>query len=381
MIPYNRHHIDEDDIAAVTAVLKSDFLTQGNTVTQFEDLLATRCKVKHAVAVSSGTAGLHLACLALGVKCGDCVWTSPISFIASANAGLYCGADIDFVDIDTKTGCISVDSLTRKLAQTPENKLPKVLIVVNYAGHSADIIKIKKLSVEYRFFIIEDSCHAFGGEYAGEPVGCCRYSDISVFSFHPIKSITTAEGGALLTNNDEIARRAAALRTHGINREAGGVNQYVWSYDQTALGFNYRMSDVQAAIGIGQMKKLDKFIARRTHLASLYAATLPAGIAHVAGDSGGKSAHHLYAVLIDTVNNIEMSNKFFSVMRENGIFVQKNYRPIYHHSFYRNKECYLSLSNAEEFYIKQASLPIFYDMDDDQVGLVADKIRQVMREI
>jgi UDP-4-amino-4,6-dideoxy-N-acetyl-beta-L-altrosamine transaminase len=373
MIPYNRHHVDQDDIDEVISVLKSDYLTQGNKVNEFEQALINTCKSKYAVAVSSGTAALHLACLALGVKPGDSVWTSPISFVATANCILYCGANVEFIDIDILSGCMSADALKNKLEKT--DSIPKVVIVVNYAGHSADMESISKLSKQYGFYIVEDCCHALGGTYKGVPIGSCQYSDISIFSFHPIKTITTGEGGALSTNNKDFCEVVKKLRSHGIDRGKSEYNPYAWSYDQVELGYNYRMSDVNAAIGISQLKKLDKFMEKRSYIADVYNKRLPDFIHHVSSNDSN-SANHLYSILIPDAVSEKCSNEFFNFMKDGGIIVQKNYRPIYRNRYFSAMKSFEYLKNSEEFYLSQASLPIFYDLEYDSVVYVIDRIRK-----
>jgi len=277
-IPYGRQDVTPSDIAAVAEVLASDWLTQGPVVPRFEQALAESCGAAHAVAVNSATSALHLACLALGLGPGDWLWTSPITFLASANCGRYCGAQVDFVDIDPRSYNLSVEALARKLKQARAAKrLPKVVIPVHLAGQSCDMAAIRALGREYGFRIVEDASHAVGGRYQGRPVGDCRYSDIAVFSFHPVKIITSAEGGMAVTNDVQLAERMALLRSHGMTRDTARMTRAAdgpWYYEQVDLGFNYRMTDVQAALGLSQLARLHDYVARRHALAARYDARL-----------------------------------------------------------------------------------------------------------
>ena len=279
MIPYGRQTISEEDIQAVTAVLRSDWITQGPAIPRFEQAVATYCHVPYSVAVTSATAALHLACLALDVGPGDRVWTTPNTFVASANCALYCNATVDFVDIDPATANMGVQALARKL-QDAEAKggLPKVVIPVHFSGEPCDMVEMGRLAHRYGFRIIEDASHAIGAKYSDGVVGDCRHSDITVFSFHPVKIITTGEGGALTTRRPELARKLALLRTHGITRDTAemtGSTHGTWYYEQVMLGFNYRMTDLQAALGISQLSRIEEFVSRRHLLASRYNAALP----------------------------------------------------------------------------------------------------------
>jgi UDP-4-amino-4,6-dideoxy-N-acetyl-beta-L-altrosamine transaminase len=301
MIPYGRQEIIQADIDAVVDVLRSDFLTQGPVVPDFEKSVADYCGAKHAVAVNSATSALHIACLALGVGKGDVVWTTPITFVASANCALYCGASIDFVDIDPRTYNLSVEPLTEKLAQAEKTgNLPKVVIPVHLCGQSCDMAGIYALSQKYGFKIIEDASHAIGGLYREEPIGNCRYSDIAVFSFHPVKIITTAEGGMALTNNEVVANKMALLRSHGITRDPAQMTHASdgdWYYQQIELGFNYRMTELQAALGVSQMARLDNYVTRRHQLARRYEELLTElPVTTPWQHAEGYSAMHLYVI-------------------------------------------------------------------------------------
>ena len=274
MIPYGRQNINQEDIDAVLDVLKSDFLTQGPKVPYFEEIIANQVTSKYAVAVNSATSALHIACMALGLKRGDWFWTTPNTFVASANAGLYCGADVDFVDIDPKTYNMCPKKLEKKFKIAKiNNRLPKILIPVHLCGQSCDMRTISKLCKQYGVKVIEDASHAIGGSYLGQPIGSCKYSDITVFSFHPVKIITTGEGGVAVTNNKSLAQKLSALRTHGITREQKFMTEPShgdWYYQQIMLGYNYRMTDLQGALGISQMQRLEEFIEKRHEIAKRY---------------------------------------------------------------------------------------------------------------
>lgn len=313
MIPYGRQSISQQDIDAVIEVLKSDFLTQGPVVPRFEQAVADYCGAGFGVAVNSGTAALHIACLALGVGPGDWVWTSPISFVASANCALYCGAQVDFVDIEPDTGNMCAQELARKLAiAKQEGKLPKVVIPVHFAGLPCDMQAIHTLAQEYGFRIIEDACHALGARYHDEPTGNGRYSDITVFSFHPVKIITTGEGGMAMTNDPALTKTMRMLRSHGITREPEDfINEPdgPWYYEQQMLGFNYRMTDIQAALGLSQMTRLDEFLAKRREIAASYHNELPRHIGSLATRQARLSAWHLYVIRVKQSARNEVMDK------------------------------------------------------------------------
>jgi UDP-4-amino-4,6-dideoxy-N-acetyl-beta-L-altrosamine transaminase len=359
MIPYGKGSINQKDINAVINVLKSDFLTQGPQIPLFEKVVASYCNAKYGVAVNSATSALHIACLALGLGKGDWLWTSPNSFVASANCGLYCGAKVDFVDIDKATYNMSVVELEKKLLQAKkDNKLPKIVMPVHFAGQSCDMKKIRSLGREYGFSIIEDAAHAIGGKYLDNPIGNCQYSDITVFSFHPVKIITTAEGGLATTNSKELVEKMQLLRSHGVTRNQGLMNKESeggWYYQQIDLGFNYRMTELQAALGISQMQRLDDFVARRNILRERYDRLLD-GMALVKPSQfkDSLSAMHLYPI---KVNN---RTKIFNKLREGGIGVNVHYIPIHMQPYYKKfgfkKGDY---PNAESYYENVISIPIF----------------------
>ncbi|MEH8175263.1 UDP-4-amino-4,6-dideoxy-N-acetyl-beta-L-altrosamine transaminase [Aeromonas veronii] len=369
MIPYGRQSISQADIDAVVEVLKSDFLTQGPVVPRFEQAVADYCGAKFGVAVNSGTAALHIACLALGVGHGDWVWTSPISFVASANCALYCGAQVDFVDIEPDTGNMCAVELERKLiAAKAEGKLPKVVIPVHFAGLPCDMQEIHRLGQEYGFRIIEDACHALGARYHDEPTGNGRYSDITVFSFHPVKIITTGEGGMAMTNDPALAKTMRMLRSHGITREPEDfINEPdgPWYYEQQMLGFNYRMTDIQAALGLSQMANLETWILKRGELARYYFEKLAPELLPRYFSSERRSAFHLYVQHVAP----EQRKARFQQLREQGIGVNVHYIPIYKQPWYQHKQ-QTSLPQAEQFYSGAITLPLFPSLSSAQQGLI-----------
>jgi UDP-4-amino-4,6-dideoxy-N-acetyl-beta-L-altrosamine transaminase len=379
MIPYGRHHIEQSDIDAVTKVLKEEMLTQGNQVPQFENEIARLCDAKHAIALNSATSALHIACLSIGIGKGDIVWTSAITFVASANAGLYCGAEIDFIDINIDTYNIDPDLLKNKLhLAKAEGKLPKAIIVVHMAGRSCPMKEIKDLAMQFRFQIIEDASHAFGGWYDGLRVGNCKYSDAAIFSFHPVKMATTCEGGVIITNNDDIASNAQRLRTHGIvqnnNVDFIGEPDGRWHYQQISLGYNYRLSDLHAALGRNQISRLDQFIKRRQEIADLYSVLLDHPDIYCPEFSDEQvSSWHLYIVRIKSINSINNKKVLFDTLFREGIGVALHYIPVYHHPFHKKNvtpEC----TNAEQYYREAVSLPIYYGLSEENQRYVASTL-------
>ena len=375
MIPYGRQSISEADIEAVVEVLRSDFLTQGPAVPRFEQAVADYCGAGFGIAVNSGTAALHIACLALGVGPGDWVWTSPISFVASANCVLYCGAQVDFVDIEPDTGNMSVAELEKKLELAKgEGKLPKVVIPVHFAGLPCDMQAIHALSQKYGFRIIEDACHALGARYHDEPTGSGRYSDITVFSFHPVKIITTGEGGMAMTNDPQLAKTMRLLRSHGITREAEDfINEPdgPWYYEQQLLGFNYRMTDIQAALGLSQMTNLEAWILKRGKLARRYFEELAPEQLPRYFSSERRSAFHLYVHHVAP----EQRSALFSQLRERGIGANVHYIPIYHQPWHQRGD-YPPLKAAEIFYNEGITLPLFPTLTKRQQQLVISLLGQ-----
>lgn len=380
-IPYGRQEISDADIAAVADVLRSDFLTQGPVGPRFEAAVAERCGAPHAVAVNSGTSALHLACLALGVGSGDCVWTSPISFVASANCALYCGADVDFVDIDPRTYCMSADRLAEKLERAKRvGRLPRVVIPVHVGGQPCDMAAIYALAQRYGFRIIEDAAQAFGGRYRGEPVGNCHYSDVAVFSFHPVKSITTAEGGIALTRDASLAARMRRLRTHGVTADAEEMSHAPdgpWYYEQIELGFNYRMTDVQAALGLSQLQRLEAFMARRRAIASRYERLLRDMLVVTPWQHpDGTSAWHLYVVRLQLSAMRRTHREVFEFMRAADVRVQLHHIPIYRHPYFaRRGHDAADYPEAERYYAEAVTLPIFPGLTDAQQDEVVAALR------
>lgn len=384
MIPYGRQTISEADIQAVVDVLRSDFLTQGPAVPGFEYSVANYCGAQYALAVNSATSALHIACLALGVGKGDSVWTSPITFVASANCALYCGAGVDFVDIDPHTYNMSVACLADKLAQAEKNGcLPKVVIPVHLCGQSCDMEAIHQLSKQYGFKIIEDASHAIGGNYCGEPVGNCRYSDITVFSFHPVKIITTGEGGMALTNDAGLANSMQLLRSHGITREIEQMTHEPdgpWYYQQIDLGFNYRMTDIQAALGLSQMQRLDEFVAMRHALARRYdemLGDLPVVIPFQHPDR--YSAFHLYIIRLKTEQIGKTHRDVFDALRAAGIGVNLHYIPVYLQPYYQRLGFKAGrCPEAERYYAEAISLPLFPALTAAEQDQVVSALRRAL---
>ncbi|MFA7431377.1 MAG: UDP-4-amino-4,6-dideoxy-N-acetyl-beta-L-altrosamine transaminase [Rhodospirillaceae bacterium] len=382
MIPYGRQSIDEDDIDAVVRVLRSDFLTQGPAVPAFEQAVAASCGAAEAVACSSATAALHMACLALDVGPGDLVWTSPITFVASANCALYCGAEVGFVDIDPDTFTMSPQRLAEALAQArAAGRLPKVVIPVHMCGQSCDMAAIHALSREYGFHVIEDASHALGGSYRGQPVGSCRYSDIAVFSLHPVKIITSGEGGLALTNDPVLAERLRVLRSHGIVRDPAMMTEEpegAWVYEQVSLGFNYRLSDLQAALGLSQFRRLETFITRRRALAARYAQALGGrrDIVLPAEADGAQSSWHLYVIRLAEPAHRRQA---FDMLRAAGIGVQVHYIPVHRQPFHARQGFRAgAFPAAEDYYARAISLPMFPALDDREQDRVIATVHGVL---
>ena len=377
MIYYGKQSISQADIDAVVDVLKSNFITQGPVAKLFESKMCEYTGAHYAVACSHGTAALHLACLALGIGSGDIVWTTPNSFVASANCALYCGANIDFVDIDSETLNMSIESLIEKLETAKKNNtLPKALGVVHVAGNPCEMSAIKKLSKEYSFYSIEDASHALGASYRGQKIGKCEYSDVATFSFHPVKSITTGEGGMLLTNNTEIAEKAKLYATHGITRDRNCLeNQFEgeWFYEQHVLGFNYRITDIQAALGVSQLNRLDTFIEKRKLISDYYESQLAEqSIQTQAINSDGQSAYHLFPI---TINNCDFQRKVkvYEDMKAKGVVCNCHYIPIHLQPYYQKKNFKVGdFPKAEKYYASSLSLPIYPDLSElDQKHVIA----------
>lgn len=378
MIPYGRQSIDEDDIASVVEVLHSEWLTQGPGIAVFEEAMATYCQAKHACAVSNATAALHIACLALGVGKGDLVWTSPNTFVASANCARYCNADVDFVDIDPNTLNMSVKALATKLEDAQkQGRLPKVVIPVHFSGLPCDMIEISALSKQYGFSVIEDASHAVGAEYKGRPVGACQYSDITVFSFHPVKIITTGEGGMALTNQQHLADQMARLRSHGIAQKPEHMispPKGAWEYQQIELGHNYRMTNLQAALGLSQLKKLPEFIARRRLIAKRYHDLL-AGLQVVRPVLSDESSWHLYAVRLP----VEKRKAIFDAFRKAGVWVQVHYIPVHTQPYYANLGFeWGDFPESERYFNEAISLPLYFDLTDSEQDAVVAMLKEFL---
>jgi len=381
IIPYSRQDVSEEDIEEVVRVLRSDFLTQGSSVTLFENDVASLCHVAHAVAVNSATSALHLSCLALGVGPGDIVWTSTISFVASANCALYCGATVDFVDIDARTYNICVGALEAKLRHAAlSGKLPKVVIAVHMCGQPCDLRAIKNLSQFYGFKVIEDASHALGAKYLDKNVGSCEYSEITVFSFHPVKIITTGEGGMALTNDEVLAKIMRLLRTHGITKDPSEMQDGYdgpWYYQQKCLGFNFRMTDFQAALGRSQLRRLEEFVSRRTKIAQIYDTELsdiPISTPFHTIDS--RSSFHLYVIRISESTEHITREVLYSELQRAGINVNVHYIPIHLQPFFRKMNFNPGDFPASEHYYREAlSLPIFPRMKECEQTKVIDLVR------
>lgn len=378
-IPYGRQDISQADINAVVDILRSDFLTQGPVVPAFERKVADCCGAQYAVAVNSATSALHIACLALGVGKGDCVWTTPNTFVASANCALYCGAIVDFVDIDPHTYNLSVERLAEKLDLAEKiGKLPKVLIPVHYCGQPCDMVRISALGQRYGFKIIEDASHAIGAKYKNEPVGSCAFSDITVFSFHPVKIITSGEGGMAVTNDVNLARRLAILRSHGITSTIGEMHSRpdleIWNYQQVDLGFNYRMTDIQAALGLSQLKRLYEFVGKRHELAEIYdrlLVDLPVKTPWQHPDS--YSSYHLYPIRLDTEKTTKTQREVYNSLRFNDILVNLHYIPVYRQPFYEAMGFSAGYCpEAERYYRETISIPLYPAMNyEQQIRVIA----------
>lgn len=368
MIPYSCQSIDETDIAAVARVLRSDWLTQGPSVPHFEEALAAYCGASRTVAVCNATAALHIAYLALGLGPGDILWTSPITFVSTVNAARFCGADVGFVDIDRRTYCMSVEALSEQLVRAKSRgRLPKIIVPVHFAGQSCDMAGIQALADNYGFRIVEDAAHAVGARYSGELVGNCRYSDIAVFSFHPVKIITTGEGGAALTNDPALADRMGSLRSHGVTRDPKrmeGENHGAWYYQQIELGFNYRLTDIQAALGVSQLERIDHFVAQRQRLALRYdelLAGLPLTRPWQHPDS--ISAFHLYPIRIAPGSR----RGVFDALRGAGIGVNVHYIPVHTQPYYQRLGFRAGdFPEAERYYAETVTLPLFPDLSHEE---------------
>jgi len=379
MIPYGRQTISESDILSVQEILRSDWLTQGPAIENFEKSVTDYCGAKFAVAICNATSALHLACRAIELGTGDILWTSPNTFVASANCALYCGATVDFVDIDARTYNICPDALAKKLEQAKQDgKLPKVVVVVHFAGQSCDMQAIKVLAQKYHFFIIEDASHAIGARYLDTMVGSCVYSDMTIFSFHPVKIITTGEGGMALTNHPHLHQKLTLLRSHGITRDPNQMTKQSdgdWYYQQIDLGYNYRMTDIQAALGGSQLQQIEKFITRRREIVKKYndeLQDLPLILPWQ--DTNGMSAWHLYVVQLKKGNK---RHDVFKALRAAGINVNVHYIPVHMQPFYQKLGFKMGdFPHAEKYYASAISLPIYFGLTDEEQGYVIEKLRE-----
>jgi UDP-4-amino-4,6-dideoxy-N-acetyl-beta-L-altrosamine transaminase len=383
-IPYGRQEITQADVDAVVAVLQSDYLTQGPVVPKFEGAVATYCRAKHAIAANSATSALHIACLALGLGPGDWLWTSPITFVASANCALYCGANVDFVDIDPRTYNMCPLSLASKLELADrEGRLPKVVIPVHLSGQPCDMQAIHTLAQRYGFKVIEDASHAVGGKYQGEPIGNCHYSDIAVFSFHPVKIITTAEGGMCLTNDACLASKMAIFRSHGITRDIAQMTHEAdgpWYYQQIELGFNYRMTEMQAALGVSQMRRLDDYVARRHQLAHRYdvlLAEFPVTTPWQHPD--GYSGLHLYPIRLQLDKISKTHLQVFESLRAQGVGVNLHYIPVHTQPYYARMGFKPEdFPQAQAYYSEAISLPMYQTLTDSQQSIVVSALSNAL---
>ncbi len=385
-IPYGKQFIDESDIESVIEVMKSDFITQGAKTEEFETRISKFVSSKYSCTFNSATSALHVACLSLGVTKGDIVWTSSNSFVASSNCALYCGAEIDFLDIDDNTFLITAEIIENKLIEAKKNKkLPKVIILVHLGGESCEMDKIYALSKQYKFKIIEDASHAFGGSYKGSQIGSCKYSDLCVFSFHPVKIITTAEGGIITTNNFELYRKAKILGSHGIVKEKDQLinkKESAWYYEQQNLGFNYRMNDIQAALGISQLNKISKFIIKRRKIASIYEERFKYNklIQIQKVRKPYESSFHLFIIKLN--DKIEKNHRnIFESLHKLGIYVQLHYMPIYLNPYYKNLGFKRGYCPTSEKYAKTCfSIPLHPSLNEDEIEFVADKLNTLSKK-
>ncbi len=384
MIPYGRQNIVQDDIEAVVEVLKSDWITQGPVIEQFEQAVAGYCGVAHGIAMNSATSALYSACLALGLGPGDHLWTTPNTFVASANCGLYCGARVDFVDIDPRTYNMSAPALEARLVEAEKaGMLPKIVVPVHFAGQSCNMREIRLLADRYGFHIVEDASHAIGGKYLDVPVGSCQHADVTVFSFHPVKIITTGEGGMALTNDAELAVRLAELRNHGITRNPNrmpAAPDGSWHYQQIGLGYNFRMTCIQAALGLSQLVRLDDFVRRRHEVAARYDSMLSKmPVTRPWQDPDCYPAFHLYVIRLKLKGDMHLRRRVFDHMTSAGIGVNVHYIPVHTQPYYRNLGfAQGDFPEAEQYYRETITLPLFPDLSGNEQQAVVDALQEVL---
>lgn len=385
MIYYGRQNINANDIQAVVDVLNSDFLTQGPVLERFERKVADYCGAKYAVAVTNATSALHIACRAAGLRSGDILWTSPITFTASANCGRYCGADVDFIDIDSATYNMSVASLREKLEKAKnEGKLPKIVVPVHLAGQSCAMKEIRELAQKYKFTVLEDASHAIGADYLDTKVGSCRYSDMTVFSFHPVKIITTGEGGMVLTNDEKLYKKLCLYRSHGITRDESLMTHEAdgsWYYQQIDLGYNYRMTEIQAALGYSQMDRLDEFVSRRRYLVNRYNDLLK-DIAVVTPYVLPETnpSWHLYMVRADFSKLNIKKQQLFTEMKKRGIVLNLHYIPVHTQPYYKNLGFKNGdFPNSEKYYEEIFTLPLYYDLTETQQDKIVVALQEILK--
>lgn len=375
MIGYGKQSISEEDIESVVRVLKSDFLTQGPVVKEFERQLAKTVHSKYAIATNSATSALHIACLALGLKQGDCVWTSPISFVATANCALYCGAKVDFVDVNKSNGNISPQSLLKKLRQTPVHEHPKILIVVHMAGNPCDLNSLSDIAKKFNILIIEDACHALGADHEGSPIGSGVYSSVRIFSFHPVKMITTGEGGMAVTNDIELEKTMRLLISHGISKDKNEITfSEPWAYEQKILGFNYRMSDIQAALGLSQLHRLEDFVQSRRSIAIKYDTQISnPDIEVIKQNEFGSSSYHLYLIHVKNRKRLAL----FNYLKDKGVGSQVHYIPIYKQPYYREMDYKEELfPGSESYYEGVLTLPLYPDLKSSEQKKIIEAINE-----
>jgi UDP-4-amino-4,6-dideoxy-N-acetyl-beta-L-altrosamine transaminase len=380
MIPYGRQSVSEGDIKAVVDVLRSDFITQGDVVPAFERAVCSFTGAQYGVAVNSGTAALHVACLALGLVEGDWLWASSVSFVATSNCGLYCGANVDFIDIDPQTWNVSIESLEKKLVIAAcEHRLPKVVVVVHLCGSPCDMVEISVLAKRYGFKVIEDACHALGGRYQGRAIGACEYGDITVFSFHPVKPITTGEGGMAMTNDIALAEKMKLLRSHGVTRDSDLMQappDGAWYYEQIALGYNYRLTDIQAALGLSQLLRLDEFVSKRRQVVARYESELsdlPVSFQKILDECD--SGLHLFVIRVDE----HIHRDIFEQFRVRGVGVNLHYMPIYRQPYYQVLGVeYDDFTEADQYYAEAISLPLFPNLTTKQQGKVINVCHELL---